>query len=482
MNFKVQKIFNNSIGGLIIIFSLVLYSSHYACAGMQENEHIEWSLASDRNSAICNAPGQQSAIQVIGDGEGGAIITWEDTRDTHFDIYAQRLDRHGNILWEENGVPICTAEENQKQPQIISDGAGGGIIVWQDMRHGIANSDIYAQRVNAEGGLLWEENGIPVCFEINAQNSPSVVVDGSGGAIIAWQDYRTNYADLYAQRIDKDGKPQWKENGILVCGFFGAQSAPVAADDGAGGAIIVWPDFRKSFADIYAQRIDGSGKLLWDRTGALVCGARGHESFPEVINNGAEGAIITWIDMRNDNKDIFAQQLDGNGEPLWITDGIAVCTVPKEQNYPVIVTDGGGGAIIAWWDMRSGKYDVYAQHVDLTGKVLWEEDGLPVCVESGIQNHVSITNYDSGGAILAWNDDRASLFDIYAQKIDSEGNMQWSSNGIPVCTANDTQCYSAIASDDEGGAIVVWQDGRNKDKSYWDIYAQKINEKGLLGD
>lgn len=31
-------------------------------------------------------------------------------------------------------------------------------------------------------------------------------------------------------------------------------------------------------------------------------------------------------------------------------------------------------------------------------------------------------------------------------------------------------------------AIIVWQDGRHKDKSYWDIYAQKINGQGSLGE
>ncbi|OHB73448.1 MAG: hypothetical protein A2W17_09400 [Planctomycetes bacterium RBG_16_41_13] len=349
------------------------------------------------------------------------------------------------------------------------------------MRRGISNSDVYAQRIDANGNPLWKTDGITICDEINEQDSPCIVTDGAGGAIIIWQDTRTNYDDLYAQRINHNGEVLWKENGVPVCLVYGSQSAPSAVDDGHGGAIIIWQDFRKTFADIYAQRIDGSGSILWDKAGVTVCGARGHENYPVIIGNGAEGAIIAWMDMRNDNTDIFAQQLDGNGDVVWETDGIPISIAPEKQDYPVMVTDGAGGAIIAWWDLRSGKYDVYAQRVDLDGNALWKDDGWPVCIEAGIQNCVAIAGDGAGGAILSWNDNRSSSFDIYAQRIDSGGNSLWNNNGALVSAAEDTQCYSAIVGDGNGGAIIVWQDERKTDKSYWDIYAQKINAAGLLG-
>ncbi|MCF6147428.1 MAG: hypothetical protein E3K37_02095 [Candidatus Kuenenia sp.] len=471
--YKSVKLQNYLTAYAAMIFFSIIFLQNYVLAA--------WSASSQMNTAICTASGQQSAIQVISDGTGGAIIVWEDTRNVHFDIFAQRIDAKGNVMWEENGVPVCLAEENQKLPKIISDGAGGVIITWHDLRSGITNSDIYAQRIDVNGNPMWKTDGIPVCDEINEQDSPCIATDSAGGAIIIWQDSRTNYDDLYAQRINNNGEMLWEKNGVPVCWVFGAQSAPVTVDDGHGGAIVAWQDFRKSYADIYAQRIDGSGRILWEKTGVNVCGARGHESYPVIISNGAEGAIVAWMDMRNDNNDIFAQQLDGNGNILWEVDGIPVTTAQEKQDYPVMVTDGAGGAIIAWWDLRSGKYDVYTQRIDLTGNPLWKDDGLPVCMEDGIQNYVSLTADGVGGAILAWNDSRASLFDIYAQRIDSNGNAQWNNNGAPVSTASETQCYSAIVSDGKGGAIIVWQDERNTDKSYWDIYAQKINAAGLLG-
>jgi hypothetical protein len=268
---------------------------------------------------------------------------------------------------------------------------------------------------------------------------------------------------------------------VLICGASGAQSAPVAVDDGAGGVVVAWQDFRRSYADIYAQRIDGGGKVLWEKSGVPLCTAPGHESFQVIIGNGAEGAIVAWVDTRNGNNDIFAQQVDGNGVVQWMENGIPVCTAVGNQTYPTITSDGAGGAILAWWDMRSGEFNIYAQRVDLAGNALWGKDGLGVCVESGIQNYVYVTGDGAGGALMAWNDGRSITFDVYAQRVDPKGAAKWSNNGVAVCTASDTQCFPVLVNDGTGGVIIAWQDGRQKDKSYWDIYSQKINGQGSLG-
>lgn len=439
-----------------------------------------WSSSPRVNLAVCTAKGQQSFPLMVSDGSGGAIITWEDARNVHFDIYAQRVDAHGNVLWAMDGVPICTAEENQDRPKIISDGSGGAIITWHDIRHGRSNSDIYAQRIDANGNTQWATNGVPVCTEVNEQNSPCIITDGDGGAIIVWQDFRTNYADLCAQRINKNGELLWEKDGVLVCGASGAQSAPLMVSDGTGGGIVVWQDFRRSYADIYAQRIDGSGTRLWDKRGVAVCTALGHESFQVIAGNGAEGAIMAWVDTRNGHNDIYAQQVDGNGVTHWLDNGIPVCAASDNQCYPVITSDGAGGAFFSWWDKRSGNFDIYAQHVDLAGNVLWEKDGIAICAETGIQNYVDITNDGEGGLMLVWNDNRHSTFDVFAQRIDRKGLPLWEKNGVAISTASDTQCFPILINNDNGGAIIAWQDNRDQDKSYWDIYAQKINKQGSL--
>jgi hypothetical protein len=88
--------------------------------------------------------------------------------------------------------------------RITPDGTGGAIIVWEDWR---ADGDIYSQRVNAGGVPLWTENGVAVCTASALQSSPEIASDGSGGAITVWYDYRNveTGLHLYAQRIGAGG-------------------------------------------------------------------------------------------------------------------------------------------------------------------------------------------------------------------------------------------------------------------------------------
>jgi hypothetical protein len=46
------------------------------------------------------------------------------------------------------------------------------------------------------------------------------------------------------------------------------------------------------------------------------------------------------------------------------TVNVPICTAANDQSSPQLVSDGAGGAIITWVDYRSGSYsDVYAQNV-----------------------------------------------------------------------------------------------------------------------
>ena len=41
----------------------------------------------------------QQAIEIASDGAGGAIIVWEDNRNSTFDIFAKGIDHLGSTVW-----------------------------------------------------------------------------------------------------------------------------------------------------------------------------------------------------------------------------------------------------------------------------------------------------------------------------------------------------------------------------------------------
>ena len=90
-------------------------------------------------------------------------------------------------------------------PKIVTDGAGGSIISWEDSRTSEYQPRIYAQRLGADGTRLWNTDGIKLCSERNSHDKMEMISDGNGGAYMAWEDLSLDGEDIYAQRIDRNG-------------------------------------------------------------------------------------------------------------------------------------------------------------------------------------------------------------------------------------------------------------------------------------
>ncbi|HXV14381.1 MAG TPA: FlgD immunoglobulin-like domain containing protein, partial [Candidatus Krumholzibacteria bacterium] len=375
---------------------------------------------------ICNSAQDQSDPQIVLDDVGGAIIVWSDRRSGAQDIYAQRVAPDGTPSWTANGVAVCTASNNQWYPRMVSDGAGGAIITWVDYRSGTPNNtDVYAQRIDAAGVVQWTADGVAICTPTSTQFPPTIATDGNGGAIITWHSAATpvDAGDIYAQRVNSAGAVQWTANGVAVCTDPSDQSYPVIVSDGSNGAIIVWSDQRGEW-DLYAQRVNSAGAVQWNPAGVAVCAAAGAQfdaTYPGIIRDGLGGAIVTWGDLRSGSYDVYAQRMSGAGAAQWTADGVAVCTATEGQEMPAIVQDGSGGAIISWFDGRSGNLDIYAQRLSMAGSPQWTPDGVAVCTAAGDQAWPVMFAND-GGAVVVW-DDRRSGRDIYAQRIQSDGQV-----------------------------------------------------------
>jgi hypothetical protein len=106
----------------------------------------------DTGLAICTAPNSQGPIACIPDVAGGAIAVWGDGRANGGDIYAQRVTASGQISenWVLGGTPVCTAPNPQGFPSIAADGNRGAILVWNDSRE-VPDGDPYITRVSPIG-------------------------------------------------------------------------------------------------------------------------------------------------------------------------------------------------------------------------------------------------------------------------------------------------------------------------------------------
>ena len=465
----------------------------------------QWSSNSATNTLVCSAAYDQKNPDMVIDSEGNTFIVWADDRSGYglSDIYAQKLDASGNIQWTANGVAVCTDANVQYYPRVISDNAGGIFIVWQDHRGPNGpngQSDIYAQRLDANGNALWTSNGIGVCTYSQYQYTPQLVTDGSGGAIIVWKDNRpSSKSQLYAQRIDADGNALWTADGVLIGADYYSQYLADPGNpeyqnnivtDGNHGAIIVWKGYYWKYS-VYAQRIDGNGTAKWN-SGLPVAiyktsvADAHHIGIASDINNGA---IISWDQTPTSGyPDIYAQKIDTSGNIKWASGGIAICKAGLYQRNPFPASDKKGGAYIVWQDLRNNSdNDIYANHVDSMGigHINWGTDvdgdggpdGIVINNEASDQTLPIAASDDDGNLIACYY---VSYQSIKIQKIGIDGSVQWTANGISPATSIGQKVYSHF-SVFENKPVLVWAENRSG-ASYSNLYIQLLDSDGAIGN
>ncbi|MEP7104054.1 MAG: hypothetical protein ABI721_05080 [Candidatus Dojkabacteria bacterium] len=381
----------------------------------------------------------------------------------------------GYSAWAVGGVAAVATTGSQNLDREISDGEGGIIVAWNDSRS--ISNEVYAQKINSAGAPQWTTNGVAIMTGNNDNSKPALISDGLGGAIITWSDSRSGNADIYAQRINRTGTVQWTANGVTISNPTGNQNVPEIISDGNGGAIITWYDFRAgvSNADVYVQRVNSAGTVQWTANGVQLTSIAGNQQTVQIVSDGTGGAIIAWEDG-----DVSAQRVNSAGAIQWTAGGIVISNATNSQSRIAAMDDGSGGAIFTWEDHRAASTDVYAQKINSAGTVQWTANGVAIANSADTEAIPVLTTDGSGGAIISWERTVSGLSrDIYAQRINSAGTVQWTANGLIVVTGTADQNFPNITTDLNGGAVIVWNDWARTPTSL-DLYAQRINSSGSV--
>jgi hypothetical protein len=442
--------------------------------------HAQWASDPAVNNPIVRAGNNQTGHRIVSDGRGGAIACWTDERVmvSSSDVYAQRIDKDGFVRWTVNGIVVSNATNSQSGPDIVSDGAGGAIIAWTDTRDG--NNDIYIQRIDSSGNVLWTPNGVAVTSDTSNQADPKLTSDGRGGAIVVWNQGTGGFppgSKIYAQRYDANGTARWGSQ-VLVSGTLRYSNAPSIVSDGHGGAYIAYAYYPRPEYDVYAQRLDSSGVVQWAARGVGIATGSGTQDSPLLVGDGMGNAFLgylNWTSTTLANLHIVVLRPDGTQAASLR----ATSTNGGQLNHN-LVNIAPGKLAIAWQDGRTaGKVRAYAQILDTTGAKMWAEDGVAVSNRTGDQIAPSIVSDGSGGVIVAFEDKTKGALntDIYAQRLSPAGAPLWTAAGAPVCTANNSQQFARMLPDGHNGAIVAWEDYRPSFSNV-EIYASRILADG----
>jgi hypothetical protein len=429
------------------------------------------------------------------DGNSNFIIAWEDNRNGHFDIFAQRYLNDGSTLGDNFMINEDSPTTSQRNPSISSDVEGNFTVCWEDNRNDY--NDVYARRYSNDGIPLSDD------FKVNndstdAQQENSVIAaDDDGNFIICWEDRRFSYnGEIFAQSFLNDGTAV--DQNFMVNDDAGSENQqwPSIAVDGSENFIIVWADNRLEDNGIYAQRFSSDGTVLGTNYKVNDDSGQNYAFTPSVAANSDGSFVIAWADFRSQScYEIYAQRFSADGTPLG--SNFKVNYLSACMNFgPVVVCKQNGDFIITWADAdEGGKEYVLFQNLEsklpskkLNGEPdIWAQqylsDGTPIGEnfkvndDSGytLQMYPDIAVDANGNFTITWEDNRNGPWEIYLQQYFSDGTPLGGNFKVEDAIYCDWAVYPSICMDESGNFIVVWQDDRN---DYYDIFCRRFLNNG----
>ena len=255
--------------GVIIVWQDVLgYGLSSILASKHIDLETEWPIVPESFDPVWDMvqlddPALTSSVHLaaVPDGAGGAIAAWMDNRTGSYRLYTQRIDTNGNLVWGPGGVAVTGDLANAivENLAIAVDGEGGAVITWNEQFND--PHTLRAQRLDADGNTQWAAGGVVVDTD-DREISPYTLalVRATDGNFIVLYHLKAFYGSdwtLVTQKLAAaDGGLLWGEGRTV---FQGCLPSPRPDDytkmvsDGRAGVVVAYATCYEQ--DIYAHRI-----------------------------------------------------------------------------------------------------------------------------------------------------------------------------------------------------------------------------------
>jgi len=359
-----------------------------------------------------------STPKVIQTEYGIFSATFDGSASPKF-IRINKFDDMLNNVWDSIGVAL-TPIFDMRNATLVGSGEGVGCF-WSESRG--LNYDIYFQRLDANGNLILDAEGVEIVNSSGDDYLLEVVPTPDEKFLIFWMEDAWPAAKLMYSKIDGNGNVEigWNPNGnSLNVASYDSRYLQVKRISDDIGVLAVWVQ-QGNASDIYAQLVDWDGNQLWDNVGIIISDAENDQSnFTFDFNENHSNSLLVWEDFRNgQNFEIFGQVLNLetgslDSEPIQFTSVVN----DSLHNYNPTVTSIMENEFLVIWEDGRGYYNedpLLINGVDLYGAgyiigqgITTDVNGIPICIAYHKQQHVNVTHHTGEEYFLDWIDYRSS--------------------------------------------------------------------------
>lgn len=336
----------------------------------------QWTSDPVLNTKVAGTDMDRTFPKISANPDGCFFVTnWRLTGDTNtnYQMWLQYVDHEGYPQWGDNGIQISDQPCRTwlSDYSLITDSSGNALIAIEDMRGGSGFSQVSVYCTATDGHAVWDTNGIQLSTDPYMAYSPTLCLTNSQNVLVAWNadasDRDTNEGwFIRIQKLSPDGTPLWDEP-VTVAGpdsnYMFPNLLPVGEDD----FILVWQKLfdlgtgygREWYKYIYAMRFGPDGNAVWPEA-ARICD-HGDSAYvtPQFlklapIQDANQGVYVAWFDDRYKTmySNIYIQHVDTSGNLLWPVNGTAVS--PENVGYdrvePWISLDPDNHALYVFWE------------------------------------------------------------------------------------------------------------------------------------
>jgi len=235
-------------------------------------------------------------------------VIWEDDRNGNYDIYAQTLDGSNNRLWASD-LQITSSSSNEQYADLTISSSSQIIIVW--VENYSSKSTIYAQKIDFDGNLLWS-SAKNLVDSLNDEYYPSLTIDESDNFYLTWTEKSSGIYNIYIAKYDLNGNKIWKTQANIDNLLKDQFHSDIEIYDDE--LLISWTDNNNSNNDIYSQKLDLDGNIIWTKDQRISIENSTHnQNYSQVIINSSKEYFSFWEDERDGNSEIYAAKFENPG-------------------------------------------------------------------------------------------------------------------------------------------------------------------------
>jgi hypothetical protein len=350
------------------------------------------------------------------------------------------------------------------------------------MDTGIGDVDIFAQKYNSSGQPQWQEPA-QIVVKPGLQEIHQLIATSDNSFVLTYGDESDLYnRQLWAQKFNSNGQKLWtsvSDYGVQLNTASYDSSLSYAVPNATGGLYVIIKGANPS-NNVIGYQIDALGTNMWDANG-LSLFSHTSSVYPRCALTDFAGGMILQVDKYVSNIGMRTHLLR-----------ISPAGTVVGQN-PMISSNLFQGSVFNISSSTQGTYFLTAldwtdtnalkmQKMDNQGNLLFpvvQSFAISSSLDADTGIVTSPTN--DGGLVYAWKVNTASSnSQLYMQRLDNNLLPMWQQGGVILNTDDDKQYSLSISINDTNGIWATWLSMVGNTYLDFTVEAQYVSPSGIV--